>query len=406
MWVAAIIAICALAVVTVLVAVPSLPAHADTYTSPMPAPSRIAGADRFATSVAVAKKLYPSTASIAFIATGENYPDALAAAPAATKLGGPLLLTAPDALPSEVSTEISSLHPSTVVIVGGVDAVSPAVQDQLTALLPSATVTRISGADRYATADAIDQYAFHTASSVYMATGQNFPDALSAAAAAGAKGEPIVLVDGSASSLDAATTSFLTSFGVHTVIVSGGGDAVSIPINLQLQNMGINEGAAGGLDRYQTSDAVNATAFGAIGSAAYIATGTDFPDALSAATLAAGTDSPLFLSPPTCFPEDAYDSIQVFSPSAVTLVGGTSALGRNVADYDQCATNPLDVTANVNLTTVDTNSEYSSTCEPGALLNWSFSPLASTLHVFETAEEWTYRTSGPNVIEYACNGPI
>src|SRR6185437_7751920 len=88
---------------------------------------RIAGADRFATSVAIAKAAYPTTAPTVYVATGLNYPDALSAAPAAAHAGGPLLLTS-WTLPDSVRQEIQSLQPSNIVIVGGLNVVPQVVE--------------------------------------------------------------------------------------------------------------------------------------------------------------------------------------------------------------------------------------------------------------------------------------
>jgi len=58
----------------------------DTFTS-------IAGANRYATAVAVSKKAFPAGADAVVIATGENWPDALGGSALAGALGGPILLT-------------------------------------------------------------------------------------------------------------------------------------------------------------------------------------------------------------------------------------------------------------------------------------------------------------------------
>lgn len=391
------------AVAVSLAVLPIARAEAKTYTPVMPTPTRISGADRYQTAVAVAKELYPSTASIVLIATGLDFPDALAAAPIAAKLGGPLLLTAPGSLPPAVGAELTSLDPSTVVLVGGSGAVSPAVASTISSLLPAATITRISGADRYATARALVDYAFpNGASNVFLATGANFPDALAAAATAGAQGEPLILVNGSAGSIDNTTVTFLYSLAVTGVFVAGGGGSVSMSILNQVNKMGLLAGMASEIDRYQTADAIASSAFGQIGSNALIATGTQFPDALSAATLAAATHTPLYLSTPTCIPEDTYDSIQIVTPKAVTLVGGTGALSQGVANYAQCATNHFDVTENVDVVATKTNGNYSSTCVPGDKYYWFFQPFRGATVPGPVDFLWTYRVSGPNLIIYYC----
>ena len=121
------------AAMSVSIATP--PAHADALPT-----TRIAGADRFATAVEIAKAGFPTTAPVVFLATGLNYPDALAAGPVAAKLGGPLLLTLPDQLPVSVRDELVSLAPATVYLVGGTGAVSTAVQNAVHSALPAAAI--------------------------------------------------------------------------------------------------------------------------------------------------------------------------------------------------------------------------------------------------------------------------
>jgi putative cell wall-binding protein len=95
---------------------------------------RRAGADRYATAVAVSKASFAS-ASRVFIATGVNFPDGLAGGPAGAFLGAPLLLVPGDSLPDSVRAELVRLDPSRVTILGGPNAVSESVRAAITQLL-------------------------------------------------------------------------------------------------------------------------------------------------------------------------------------------------------------------------------------------------------------------------------
>ncbi|NEN06002.1 hypothetical protein G3T36_08955 [Diaminobutyricibacter tongyongensis] len=300
-----------------------------------PTVARISGTDRYQTSVQVAQKAFPTAAPVVFVATGTGFADALAAAAPAAKLGGPLLLTDPNRLPASVKAEITTLHPSTIYIVGGTGAISTAVEQQLKPL--AATVTRVAGTDRFDTARQVINVAFPTSTpmtKVYVATGMNFPDALSASAAAGAAGLPVLLVNGTKSSLDTATTNFLTAHGANAFTVIGGPNVVSAGIATQL-------GASGpvnrifGADRYTTSQLINSDAFTS-GTAAYFATGTSFADALSGAVLAAVKGSPLYVVNPVCVPDGSEADLAGRGVSAVTLIGGTGALSPAVAAMHNC----------------------------------------------------------------------
>jgi putative cell wall-binding protein len=175
-------------------------------------PVRYAGADRFGTALAVADALGdPSTV---LLATGVNFPDALAAGPAAAHLGGVVLLTSGPTMPASVTAYLLA-HPGKVYAVGG-----PAV-----AADPAATA--LSGADRYATAAAVAMAVFSGPTSVGVASGEAFADALSGGAFEAHHGGPILLT--TAIALPAPTIGYLND-GRSTIVnvtIFGGTSAVS-----------------------------------------------------------------------------------------------------------------------------------------------------------------------------------
>ena len=99
--------------------------------------TRLGGADRYATAVAVSAATYSPGVSVVYLASGTGFADALAGAPAAGMQAGPVLLVTPTSIPAVVATELTRLHPARIVILGGTGAVSAAVQtviDGMTAL--------------------------------------------------------------------------------------------------------------------------------------------------------------------------------------------------------------------------------------------------------------------------------
>lgn len=297
-----------------------------------PAFSRISGADRYATAVQISQAAYPSpsTAKIAFLASGLSFPDALSAAPAAVKLGGPLLLTAPGSLSSTVAAELRRLAPKRIVVVGGPSAVSDIVKKAAAAIAP---VTRVAGADRYATSRAVIGYAFSSAPSVYAATGAGFPDALSAGAAAAAGSSPVLLVRGTGT-VDSATASLLRSLAparievVGSVAVVSAGYATSLAAIAPVDRLG-------GPDRYATSDAVNTAAFTSAADI-YLASGTTFPDALAGAALAGLRGEPLAIAPATCLPPAVVAQVGRLGARTLIALGGPSALNDSIGALAVC----------------------------------------------------------------------
>lgn len=293
---------------------------------------RVAGDNRFATAVAVSQAAYPGGAPVVYVAQGMNYPDALGAAPAAVKEGGPLLLTASGSLNSEVKAEIERLNPSKIVLVGGSAVVKPAVFDALKAMVDN--TIRIGGADRYDTARLVVAQAFSSASIAYVASGTGFPDALSASAAGGATDAPVILINGNHSSVDSATKALLTSLGVSEIRVAGGTGVVSAGAASSLATVAPVTRSAGS-DRFDTNHLVNSDVFSSA-SRVFLATGYQFPDALAGAAIAGAKGAPLYLVKTSCIPPVTRQDIVNGDADHVTLIGGTGVLTNSVKSFAGC----------------------------------------------------------------------
>jgi putative cell wall-binding protein len=309
----------------------------------VPTVARLAGVDRYATAVAASQSAYPSPGTgvpAVYVANGLGFADALAAAPAAAKRNGPLLLVQQNSIPASTLAELKRLKPQTIYVAGGVGVVSDAVVQQLHQLAPypsqpSTPTLRLSGIDRYATARAVAQNAFGSgAHTAYIATGLDFPDALSAGAAAGALGMPVLLVNGTQTAPDAATVQILRDMGITSVKLVGGTGVVSPGIASGLSTAGFTVTRLSAIDRYGTSNAVNADAFPAAPPKTYFATAFSFPDALAGAAVAGHQKSPLYVSRPACVTPDA--ATGALRSGAIALLGGPLVLGADVGKLTVC----------------------------------------------------------------------
>lgn len=201
--------------------------------------SRIAGSDRSQTSALIATSGAFGTGGTVFVATGYNYPDALAGAAVAggTYRPGPILLVQPTDLTVSVRNALTSLKPSHIVILGGVNAVNGTLASDLAAYLPSGStvndVERWSGSDRIGTSIAIAQHGFPSgASTALLATAYNFPDALSGGPVAASFSAPVLLTAPAALSGDTITE--LGALKVAGVDILGGPAAVSAGVEANL----------------------------------------------------------------------------------------------------------------------------------------------------------------------------
>ncbi len=301
---------------------------------------RLFGATRIETAVAISKEAFPGGSAAVYVANGSNFPDALAAGPAAAIRNAPLLLVNRDSVPQVVRNEITRLFPGTIYIVGGTGAVSSTVAAQLAST--GADIVRLAGPDRYATGRAVVANAYEltgpsdstTVDVLYVATGRGFPDALSAGPAAASAGGPVILVDGIASKVPSATLGLIAQLNPQQVVIAGGTGAVSAGIRNQLAALYPVTRLAGP-DRYATSAAINAYAFESADTVLW-STGADFPDALAGVALAAQVGGPIMLVRPSCAPLTAKNDLWRLNADQLFLLGGTGPLSAAVQRRVSC----------------------------------------------------------------------
>lgn len=298
---------------------------------------RLAGPDRYLTSVEISNHNFAPSAPVVYVVTGDNYPDALSAAAAAAKSRAPLILVPTDSIPPDVRAEIQRLSPGTIVVVGGIGAISANVFNELSSLTPS--IKRESGEDRYETSRVVahDEFSQAGATTAFIATGENFPDALSASSAAGHLGAPVILVKGDDTSVDQEVKGLLAELGVNTVFIAGGSAVVSPGIESQLAALpGITSvKRLSGDDRGQTAAEINRNTF-STSSEVYVASGESFPDALSGAAVAGGKGAPLYIIPETCIPSYVLSAIISMGATKMTVLGGTGVIDMRVERFAQC----------------------------------------------------------------------
>ena len=262
-----------------------------TTASPTPLPTQIYGTDAIGTSIAISQAEFRASGSAraVVLARSDFFSDALAGGPLAAKLGGPLLITQGASISStldpRVLTEIDRVLPigGPVYILGGDLAISPDVDSQLESL--GYRVVREAGADEYATAVDIAQ-ALGNPTTIFLATGLSYYDALSSVPAAIENDAAILLTNGSSQASE--TAAYLAQYPSDTVYAIGGpaaaygADPSAIPVY--------------GQTLYDTSAAVATTFFPA--AVMYgAATSADFPDALGGGVYMAtgGRSGPILL---------------------------------------------------------------------------------------------------------------
>ncbi|MCE5204174.1 MAG: cell wall-binding repeat-containing protein [Actinomycetia bacterium] len=196
---------------------------------------RVAGDNRYATSAALADEAVrlaaaPAAGTTVFVATGDDFPDALAASPTAAAATRPILLTDGTALSPETASALAALEPSRAILLGGANALSAKVQTAVGGALGSGEVTRVAGRDRYETAVMLAKMGVADCglgySGIAIATGESFPDALGGGVMAARQGTVLVLTPSTRLHSHVADLLLANQATVGTPHVLGGESAV------------------------------------------------------------------------------------------------------------------------------------------------------------------------------------
>ena len=284
------------------------------YTAATASARRFGAADRYENARIIAEaltlRLRPTEVSEVIVASGEDFPDAVAAAVLSKSKDAPLLLTEPESLHSSVTTYVNSHDITKVWIVGGTGAVSSEVETALGNLSGVETVERIAGASRYETAlnvaDEVGTPGLLCGSNhraVVLTNGTSYADGLVAGPLAWRGLHPLLFT--AADALPDATAKWLTASNVGEAVIVGGETAVGTAVVDKLEELGIASKRAPGSTRYETSANLAALLIDAARTSTRpscfkrttvgVALGTQFEDHLTTAGLLGAVGAPLLL---------------------------------------------------------------------------------------------------------------
>lgn len=318
-------------------------------------PARIDGQTRFHTAANLATFQFDE-ASVAHIVFAGDFPDALAASFAAGVAGGPILLVPSEEVGADSPTmqALEELSTERVVLVGGTDAISDDVEQEFAD--HGYETERIEGADRYDTAATLATHygdievgTVEGQRTALLASGEAFPDALSAGPLANGLHLPLLLTPRARA--DARVDAALDGLDIERIIVIGGPAAVTSDVVTYYEDRGYEMERFGGETRTETAAIVadNATErFGFSPALSLLAQGDDYPDALAASVHGGVHLAPILLSATsnTLSPE-THDWLATQCPDvdAIRAIGGTLAVSAAVLDAavdaaEQCFAEP------------------------------------------------------------------
>ncbi|MEH7440157.1 cell wall-binding repeat-containing protein [Neobacillus drentensis] len=309
------------------------------YSVALPSVTRFQGKDRYEVSSNISKEfsaIGANNSGTIILARGDVFSDALSGGPLAYSEGAPILLTATLSLPDSVKEQIKQLGPERAVILGGTGSISPNVEMQLKALGVS-TIERIGGKDRFAVSASVGERVSNIQESdtAIIASGEVFPDALSASSLAGPAGMPVLLVK-SGEVPDSIQTYIKNHPEIKNFIVVGGPATVKETVVDQIKNLhsGAYVERISGKDRYDVS--INVAKYGIENygmdlSTVAVARGDLFPDALSGAPFANYFMAPILLTTTNTLETKVNSFLTSHSGETnnIYIFGGTGSVSQN-----------------------------------------------------------------------------
>ena len=201
---------------------------------------RVAGDDRYATNAAVyayGAEHGEWSISVAFLATGKNFPDALAIAPYLAARAAPIILIDPDgALSDDAKAAVAPVDK--VVALGGKAVVPEKLLRDAADASSGKRADRLDGDNRYQTCARIVAWELAwgmTLEGAGVATGANFPDALASGFLLGMNNGVLCLMSPNLDDNVDMVTLLACTTGARHMNVFGGSSAVPISVYDQIQ---------------------------------------------------------------------------------------------------------------------------------------------------------------------------
>lgn len=287
---------------------------------------RISGVDREQTAIEVSKKMFKDGTNKVVLANKNNYSDVLTAAPFAKANNASLLYISSNSISKEVMSEIARLKAKEITIIGGEKSVNEGLKKELEKR--NFKVERLSGADRYKTSAQIAAKLIgDKTTTLEIASGENYADALSLNNAAEKDKAPILLVRVNA--IDKSVEDVIKSSKASLINIAGGEKSVSENTKANIKKISkatINR--IGGANRYETS--ILLAKYSGAKEVVVVASGEDFADALVAAPFSAQQKGAILLTNKDKLGQNAEQFIKDTKFNKFYVIGGEKSVSEDV----------------------------------------------------------------------------
>lgn len=287
---------------------------------------RISGVDRERTAIEVSKKMFKDGTNKVVLANKNNYSDVLTAAPFAKANNASLLYISSNSISKEVMSEIARLKAKEITIIGGEKSVNEGLKKELEKR--NFKVDRLSGADRYKTSAQIAAKLIDgKTTTLEIASGENYADALSLNNAAEKDKAPILLVRVNA--IDKSVEDVIKSSKASLINIAGGEKSVSENTKANIKKISkATVNRMGGADRYETS--ILLAKYSGAKEVVVVASGENFADALVAAPFSAKQNGAILLTNKDKLGQNAEQFIKDTKFNKSYVIGGEKSVSEDV----------------------------------------------------------------------------
>ena len=288
--------------------------------------NRISGNNRISTAINLSRNYFDHANTLVLV-NSKEYPDSLTAAPLAKALKAPILLNDSNRLDIQVKNEIRRLGVNKVILVGGNNSLSIGLERDLKNM--NLELNRIAGKDRYDTSARLAKQLVKLtgySDRAIVASGENFPDALTASSIAAKDDLPVLLVK--STSVPYYIDEVMKDMGIKKTILVGGNKSIGKNIESELRA----EYRIAGKNRYETANLVRGYGYKKP-KKIFLTTGESFADALVSSPLAAMENAPIQLLNPKNNSDNYIDLTSRENIEDIIVLGGEKSIPEHIVDF-------------------------------------------------------------------------
>lgn len=287
---------------------------------------RIFGSDRYETALKIEHKFYNRHTNNIILATGKNFPDALAASALSKKLKAPILLVdgSKDKLSKELEKAINEVNAKNIYLLGGTSAISKSIEKQLNK--KGFQTFRMGGTNRYESAVLINKEVLGNDKNIdnlIVASGSEFVDALSASYLI--QSEHSIILLNEKNSLTKENDQFIKDKNINRLILVGGKNVLSDNVENSIKKYSKETIRIAGNNRFETARKI-AEYLPIKNRMVFYASAYSFPDALLVGSLSSEYNAPILLGNRSSESKESQEYIKKYGINKIYLVGGDRVL--------------------------------------------------------------------------------